>query len=291
MQLTLKEKWANMDSIASIKYSRYFSLRLQVQKCSLRLRAPRHLNLLRLKSSKMTARQTLGCLRDLQRRACTSPQHFGRSRTDRTSVSVLGQKDRTRGTEPRRSLNHTLGVILSRYSMNCRLILNSLPRARRRGIARNCGAAAPFLPLPGGHCGARGCRLPSVSCNGPGCCPSLLRRVGGEQVRAPSLLRRPGRRRRRATARRAVPHGRRAGRSPHRPLPPLRTRERGGRARGGGRENTSGAARTSAAQPRSRPPPLPAGSGAGRTGMAAGTRRKLRSTSSRPAGGGGGRQA
>lgn len=71
-------------------------------------------------------------LLDFQQGACASPQHSGRSRTDGISVSVIGEKGKTRGTEPRTRLNHTLGVILNRCSINCRLIINSLPRVRAK---------------------------------------------------------------------------------------------------------------------------------------------------------------
>lgn len=112
--------------------------------------------------------------RGFQKGAYISPQHFGRSRT---GISVLGQKRKTRGNEPRTKSNHTLGVILRRCSMNCRLILNFLPRVTRKGIVRTRGGSA-VLPVTGEDTvgirgtqaeGRQGCRLPSVSCHGPAC--------------------------------------------------------------------------------------------------------------------------
>lgn len=93
--------------------------------------------------------------RGFQKGASTSPQHSGGSTTGRIGTSALGGNGMTRGTEPRTKLNHTLGVILRRCSVNCRLIFNSLPRVTRKGTVRMRGGSA-VPPLLGRHCGDTG---------------------------------------------------------------------------------------------------------------------------------------
>lgn len=189
--------------------------------------------------------------RDFQKAACASPQHLGRSRPDSTSVSVRGEKDKTRSTEPRTKLSRTLGVILSRCSMNCRLVLNSLPQPRRRGIARNGAAAgrqAPSLQLPGRarrDTGAAGLPpslselqrgrmprfTPSGRAEGCGCGPppcSGTRGAGGGQRRRRSLLTGP-----------ALTEGGRADRPRPGSSPPTAPHE-GARRKGGGRAGEEG---------------------------------------------------
>lgn len=68
----------------------------------------------------------------------------------------LGQSH-TGGTEPRTRLNPTLGATLGRHSMARRLIINSQPRAPRRGAAR---------PLPPPGRAPRGRRLPGLGSGG-----------------------------------------------------------------------------------------------------------------------------
>lgn len=247
------------------------------------------LSLLRLKLPKTTARQILGCLRGM---FFCFVLFFPKGSLDvsaalrqRQSHRLGARRERqhlTRGTEPRTTLNHTLGVILSRCSMNSRLLLKPLPQARRQE-RRRCEAAARSSRHRGGHREARGspahsrqgCRFPSARCGGPDSRASPFQWAGGAAAG-------PGRPRggsgsncRAARSSQGRPPRRRADRGPDRPIPPLRVREREGRAGGRGKYLRRSQHRSAPARRRLRPHCL---QGAGRAGMAAGTRRKLRSS-------------